>query len=125
MAEGMKHKVSELSGALLDAAVGKALGWERQMCEGAEWWWAVPRGRRHDPTNAEMRVAHFQPSTEWRDGGPIIDRKRILFGETCGGEIGAKLSAFSDEFDGIGATHLMAAMRACVASELGEEVELP
>ena len=49
-----KHKVSELEGALLDAAVAKAEG-------RLEAWWN---------TNEAYSV-------EWSDGGPIIERERI------------------------------------------------
>ena len=112
------------------------------MCEGAEWWFAMPPEYRHSSGNAEMRVVHFQPSTEWRDGGPIIDRELIttVASKGVGGEgplvwfayvgpfhhyIDERLPGYPGDGDTQGPTLLIAAMRAYVASKLGEEVELP
>lgn len=105
----MKHKVSELNGALLDAAVAKA--------EGFEWRWSSDRTEVVDVA----RRYTFAPSVRWSEGGPIIERERIM------------LSCFPDGWRGYikgvcdipGPTPLIAAMRAYVAHRFGEEVELP
>ena len=65
----------------------------------------------------------FKPSTDWAQGGTIIQREgiRLCLGST--GEWDAELC----EFDVLeqGPTVLIAAMRCFVVSRLGEEVEVP
>jgi hypothetical protein len=116
----MKRKVSELGGAGLDALVAQIEGTyvlhEGQWCDRI----IEDHGIRYQP---------FRPSTDWADGGPIIERERINVGyddqgSTERGMWGAYL------YDGDGSMHfadspLIAAMRAYVASKFGEEVELP
>lgn len=75
---------------------------------------------------------HFSPSTDWAQGGVIIERERIQI--TPRGETTDMWEAIifdnifmddgSDCFQ-IGTTPLIAAMRCYVASKLGEEVEIP
>lgn len=66
----------------------------------------------------------FLPSTDWSQGGPIIERERIT------------LDPFDDSpnwcatipgymYRVYGPTPLIAAMRCYVASKLGDEVEIP
>ncbi|WOB06481.1 phage protein NinX family protein [Piscinibacter gummiphilus] len=123
-------KVADLTGAMLDAAVAKALG--------HEWKWA----RMCEPDIVEItdwnRPAtlvngwRFQPSTDWAHAGPIIERERIGLREPRHPhpfDWGATSEALSIKTAGIGSpqygrTPLIAAMRAFVASKLGEEVEL-
>jgi len=72
--------------------------------------------------NYAARDNYWSPSTDWAQGGPIIEREKIeLF------HYGA-----SDTWEGqiiehvqYGPTPLIAAMRCYVASKLGDEVELP
>ena len=93
-------KTSELTGAALDWAVAK--------CE----YFPVRNG--FDDNCPEY-------STDWAQGGPIIEREQIavyLNGEDgWTGEDGWKRAT--------GPTPLVAAMRAYVASKLGDEIELP
>lgn len=104
----MKHKVAELEGGLLDAAVALALT---------------------DADGTPGLLAQY--SRFWEDGGPIIDRERI--GTSFEAATGLWHAEFehSARADGqqrtfaSGPTLLIAALRAFVASKLGEEVELP
>jgi hypothetical protein len=109
-------KTSELTGAALDWAVAK--------CEGAtdEWhtdkpffWNGVPcvREAGHD--------VHYTPSTDWAQGGPIIEREKITLEWT--GEDWMAYIKHDDEFFGV--TPLISAMRCYVASKLGDEIEIP
>ena len=117
-------KTSELTGAALDWAVAK--------CEGLG---LGPRGFvvYHD-NNGEP--ATWQPSTNWAQGGPIIEREEInllkrddnpwhgyayRFGKhkKMRGQRGCEI------FRATGQTPLIAAMRCYVASKLGDEVEIP
>lgn len=119
----MKIKTSELTGAALDWAVAK--------CEGfAEY---DPLTEKMLPPRREygwVSLSEYRFSTDWAQGGPIIERERI--------DLQAKINAGSDYDEwlatiGIGAkqrrrygpTPLIAAMRCYVASKLGHEVEAP
>ena len=70
------------------------------------------------------------PSTDWAQGGPIIEREGIspAFNPSMIYERDARWKAFDCSTDGghqFGPTPLVAAMRCYVASRLGEEVEVP
>jgi hypothetical protein len=127
----VKHKVAELEGALLDAAVALAIGDPRISLWGAAPWIDDGSTAGHGMTGRG-----FKPSSDWIDGGPIIERERIVmepleprgvapcdwsaFVMTVYGHEGPEGVARS-----LGATPLIAAMRAYVASKFGDEVELP
>lgn len=113
-------KTSELTGAALDWAVAK--------CEGVFVEYVNDGITRCLLTRAG---AMFNPSTNWAQGGPIIEREQI---ETiCNGmqpdglEWVARTQAekWTREPLESGPTPLIAAMRCYVASKLGEEVEVP
>ncbi len=105
----MKLKTSDLKGAALDWAVAE--------CEGNGWSKMVLR----------RPVSYmFRPSTDWSQGGPIIERERIDL-ETCGGgwRSVSEITFQSDTPGYYGPTPLIAAMRCYVASTLGEAVDVP
>ena len=78
-------------------------------------------------------------STNWAQGGPIIDREKIAMSSAPDGlwaaympkgtrwlEHGGKTAeVFNWHFKQMGYTPLIAAMRCYVASKLGDEVEIP
>lgn len=99
----MKHKVSELEGALLDAAV------------------SVAEGKIRDRDFSIERGQYLRYSTDWLHGGPIIERERIELWNGAGVWY-AWLPGLNAR--PTGPTTLIAAMRAYVASKLGDEVEL-
>jgi len=140
----MKHKVAELSGALLDAAVAKAEGLQTVPAAVSFCYILMPFGT----------TKKYSPSRNWSDGGPIIERERIvcwpvtryeeppnpkdwdierkgwaaLHPESKGLGYYMPEGGILDvgDRDGIfGPTPLIAAMRAYVASKLGDWVELP
>ena len=104
----MKIKTSELSGAALDWAVAK--------CEGLDQYFDSEEKCAFDDEGCA-----YEPSTNWAQGGPIIEREGIALGQTGDG--------WEATCDGCiyisGPTPLIAAMRCYVASKLGEEVEVP
>jgi hypothetical protein len=123
----MKHAVATLEGALLDAAVAKATGdvWKHSHLY-----------------RADMQNAPY--STVWECGGPIIERERIDV-ETSpainaiepppdrawsarGFRRSVPMGIYRTPTSGgvwmVGATPLIAAMRAYCASKFGDEVEL-
>ena len=101
-------KTNELHGAALDYAVAK--------CVGVEFTY-------------EDHPAHelicFKYSTDWSQGGPIIEREGIcLWSEGYDWE--AKIQTGSGEWlTEWDASPLVAAMRCYVASKLGDEVDIP
>lgn len=62
-------------------------------------------------------------STDWSQGGPIIEREKIALSYDTG-RFGW-VASFYDGDDVFGGTPLIAAMRCFVASKLGDEVEVP
>jgi hypothetical protein len=108
-------KTAELTGAALDWAVAK--------CEKPEWL----------GNQAEVYVlkAGFHPSTNWAQGGPIIEREGICVIEESDRTWTATMHYQNEDTDDVmwmeetGTTPLIAAMRCYVASKLGDEVELP
>jgi len=97
-------KTSELIGSALDYAVAQCAGIETTNYSGAlvirtdgDWW---------------------QPSTDWEQGGPIIEREKITIEWT-----GEDWMAYIwHDHEWFGPTPLIAAMRCFVASKLGDEV---
>ena len=102
----MKLKANELTGAALDWAVAK--------CEGM-----VP----NTPFIASNKEYTFKPSTDWAQGGPIIERERITVEYSADPDTWCACIMADQEV--YGPTALIAAMRCYVASEMGEEVEVP
>jgi len=102
-------KTSELTEAALDWAVAKCQEAAAGLPAGY-WTGAVARG-------------NFNPSTDWSQGGPIIEREGIAIGK--GDEQWAAFANADTEEGTLGPTPLIAAMRCYVASKLGEEVDVP
>lgn len=101
----MKHKTAELEGERLNQAVANA--------------------------NAEAAgvVSYADYSGMWEYGGPIIEQEEIHLippDRGCAFPVWrGHLSTEDDAWGADGPTPLIAAMRAFVASKLGEEVDLP
>jgi hypothetical protein len=110
-------KVSELQGAALDWAVAKAEElevWREPdgiyLCEGGEVGFM------------------FRPSTDWAQGGPIIEREVISLIHPkydCWTAHCYDKTVDDESYTLDGPTPLIAAMRCFVASKLGDEIEVP
>jgi hypothetical protein len=61
-------------------------------------------------------------STDWNEGGPIIERERINIRDDGGDQWAADDNIRATAY---GPTPLVAAMRCYVASQLGDEVNVP
>lgn len=109
-------KTSDLTGAALNWAVAK--------CEGATEVWQIANGEWIiEFKGVKDWFDQYEYSTDWRVGGPIIEREMIdlqpvmrlhtkdVYWRACGGFLSP--------------TPLIAAMRCYVASQLGDEIELP
>lgn len=112
-------KTSELTGPALDWAVA--------LCEA---WVNDCRSERF------LQIFKHQNSTgqgycysrDWSQGGPIIEREgmRLEFhGDTWGAMMWWDDEATAGEIQATGPTPLIAAMRCYVASQLGDEVDVP
>jgi len=112
----MRVKTNELSGAALDWAVAKCEGRQEPEVVNnfAVAWYTWPN-------------THY--STNWAQGGPIIEREGITVSKEDGGwSAYFREKLFEDdgsEFWRNGPTPLIAAMRCFVGSRLGNEVEIP
>ena len=98
----MKIKTSDLEDLALDWAVTKCEGYDHEVTssEWGMWGWA----------------------TDWAQGGPLIERECITVGPN---PFGPAFAANLSDLDTYGPTPLIAAMRCYVASQLGDEVEIP
>ena len=97
----MKIKVSE--------ATPRQLDWMVARCEGGV-------------GENQLLGAWYAPSTDWAQGGPIIERENIcLWSEGYDWEAKIHIGSLA-EWD---AYPLIAAMRCYVASKMGDEVEIP
>ena len=123
----MKIKTSELAGAALDWAVAK--------CNGKTLHYFVDDPLKKDPWllvngDVDQPLHSYTPSTDWAQGGPIIERAGVAIdciqsdGEIAGWI--AQLPMFREaKYEEPSPTPLVAAMRCYVASKLGDEVEIP
>jgi hypothetical protein len=131
--EIVKQKTAELEDKLLDAAVTLALGVKANLRDGRADCYLIP----FDTGPSESRDGDiFEPSTRWDHGGPIIERERLSltwrpandliavpYWAAKGPDVHPEL--YGSLFWSVGPTPLIAAMRAYVASKLGNEVDLP
>lgn len=122
----MKHKVAELEGALLDAAVAMALS----RTPGYSW------GRNESGVvvlvdQAGHVMDPFEPSSDWSIGGPLLHEHGIGVERYKPDSMDAGDPLVSDgrwmwvTDKSCGPTPLIAAMRAYCASVFGDEVEIP
>ena len=107
-------KTKDLIGAALDWAVAKSEGWHIAD----DYWISDPR-----EAGTGQPLSDFNPSTDWSQGGPIIEREKIQIKENGFGHWFAK--KFINDGWVRGKTPLLAAMRSYVLSKLGDTVEIP
>ena len=116
-------KVAEATELQLDWLVAKCEGMKlhrNALLDGQikEGWWVS--GYYMDPNNwIPLSLLNF--STDWAQGGPIIEREKI--GLLPSGN--AYYERDGGTYYSYGDTPLIAAMRCYVASKLGETVEIP
>lgn len=120
----MKVKTAELTGIALDYAVALASGATAFQSDDIRWFFTL-----HGDTyvlSSGWGSMSYHPSTNWAQGGPLIQMYEIDLKVVEGGMWQAS-NFFNDlvihRF--VGYSPLEAAMRCFVASKLGEEVELP
>jgi len=124
----MKIKTSELTGNALDWAVAKCEGHGVFIKHAPVQVMYTPQGKRS--------WYIYTPSTNWAQGGPIIEREGITLSRNEQKSFVGQQPwdsyriehLFMDEYEHEhqhGTTPLIAAMRCYVASKLGDEVDVP
>ena len=118
----MKLKTSELTGPALDWAVAK--------CNGKTLHYFVDDPLKKDPWllvnwDVDQPLHSYTPSTDWAQGGPIIERENIEMAYRVGVHWIATRVEGSAICEMTGPTQLVATMRCYVKSQLGDEVEVP
>jgi hypothetical protein len=104
-------KTSKLTGLALDWAVAKCMGLTD-----------------YESPALFIYRPDWTPSTDWTQGGPIIEREKLCIDV---GHDGVWLAFSRQNYEDdarymhSGTTPLLAAMRCYVASKLGDEVEIP
>lgn len=138
---GTNMKTSKLTGAALDWAVAKCEGIDVELISAR-----MITERRHVNLTPEEVASLPAPkpylvvpgagnaaySTDWAQGGPIIEREGIStskLDETLPDAMVPHPACWSGHIDGVfvryGPTPLIAAMRCYVASKLGDDVDVP
>lgn len=112
-------KTSELTGAALDWAVAWC---ERKLITLLCGVMVRDNDGMLSPTKSNPLV-QWSPTTDWAQGGPIIEREGITV--TKANSKGWTAQDYTMHFWGTGPTPLVAAMRCYVAGKLGDEVEVP
>lgn len=118
-------KTAELSDTALDWAVATCIGFKTYNNKQIE----LQYGR----LNVCVYPSHckqFTPSTDWSQGGPIIEREeslqlKIWLESTPETKCEVHIHNYKGDWVAFGATPLIAAMRCYVASKLGDEVNVP
>lgn len=142
--------VASLSGVALDWAVAKCGGRTlKRYPMGAEpghgWWvWEeTPSGMGgillsksvylavgpYTVPKTRNSPARYTPSTDWAQGGPIVEREGICIKRQLPCSVGYEWNSWQHtkfgNGDASGPTPLTAAMRCLVVGKLGEEIEIP
>lgn len=119
-------KTSELTGSALDWAVAKCEGRKPSYYNGRM------RATAHPdfPDSPPMFGPELNYSTNWQQGGPIIEREKVCVAWLSKQDLGMEPEHYCvAHIDGIycryGQTPLIAAMRCYVASKFGDEIEVP
>ena len=128
---------------------GLALDWAVAQCEGYTGLHKIAGRRPHEPQlgiwpprkeYGVMDLWELSYSTDWAQGGPIIEREKIGFwwathckdddGIEYGNHWYAEMGCTADNADktydiATGPTPLITAMRCYVASKLGDDINIP
>lgn len=122
----MLIKTSELIGPALDYAVAKCEGiqtlYETRLSDDVKKLYVA------DASGTYRTSEYFEPSTNWAQSGPFIEREEIDL--NCYESPKTGIGWWSAEITGTNArakaiSPLIAAMRCYIASKLGDTVEIP
>lgn len=112
----IEMKTSELIGPALDWAVAKAEGYIDD-----------PESWLHGASLEQVKAGTFKPSTNWSQGGPLIEPNRISLMLRHDGWWIACVYNINDEAEymQLAEDPLIAAMRCLAAAMLGDTVQVP
>jgi hypothetical protein len=117
-------KTSEATELQLDLLVAKCEGrndvYYAESIKQMVWEGTYPM----DDTELGYVLYQYLPSTDWAQGGPIIECEGICLHKYKDGS-GWSATYSAQDPEQYGPTPLIAAMRCYVASKLGDEVEIP
>lgn len=102
--------------------IGPPLDWAVAKCEGRD----IRPGRWRGKFSSNGGI--WQPSTDWQQGGLIIDHQDITVGPwdtSPARAIKGHDHDYAPTYTMVGPTKLIAAMRCYVAFVLGDEVQIP
>ncbi len=135
----MKIKVSELEGITLDWAVAKCEGGKDVWFDSVATFWIEINGK--DRALRTGWAQSFTPSSDWAQGGPIIEREDINVNRLTRSEVtesGSEIyrkdgwTAFTTvsaywitPIRQYGPTPLIAAMRCFCYAKLGDDIDVP
>jgi hypothetical protein len=120
-------KTAELTGAALDLAVAKAEGATDFWYDTVATYWVKLDGK--DRALRYGWAQSYLPSTDWAQGGPLIEREGIdlIYERNSDGHIVQIWARIGEDAppEYFGQTGLEAAMRCYVASKMGDTVDIP
>lgn len=119
-------KVDEATGVTLDWLVAECAGLQVEV-KNSDGKSIVRLTNHHDMFSSGARKWVFEPSTDWSQGGPIVERENISLASqsTRWAEFWQADIGHSSKFTQWDHKPLIAAMRCYVMSKLGETVEVP
>src|SRR5690606_21965244 len=115
--------VRELSGVALDWAAAKADGLEPYVCDFD--YWAVDCADCLEMEIGGEFEDSYSPTVSWDLGGPLIHKHGLWLSDDNDDPEQPHISSIRGAHMQVGPTPLVAAMRALVASKLGDEIEVP
>jgi hypothetical protein len=117
----MKIEISEATILQLNWLVAKCEGATNLRYDTVNTWWVDLNGEPKALSSGWSQRQNWHPSTNWAQGGPIIERENI--GMLPSGN--AYYERDGGTYFSYGPTPLIAAMRCYVASKLGTEIDVP
>ena len=131
----MKIKTSELSGVALDWAVAQAVEEEihYEYVDDERRKMLISKWEDYSRNGDFIQQEEWSPSTDWRQGGSLIERFDVYFDRYpldqpgfVVARIGMDYQAGSNYFNNPSSPNrLIAACRAIVSAKLGDEVDVP
>lgn len=116
----MKVQTTALTGKALNWAVSKALGFDPFLSEEFDEFY-------FKSACDYVNLIEFNPSTNWEQGGPILDEASIDLTHYLPSRVNENMMCRASLGDrkAYGSTSLIAAMRCLVATNLGDEIDVP
>jgi len=135
MTKMIEVKTTELEGKALDWAVAMSEGATNLHFDTVACWWFTLNGADRVLSSGWSEKQNYCPSTDWSQGGPLIERHGIEVFCNLSAEQASRFKDASPDWracmnrgrseHSYGPTPLISAMRCLVAAKLGEVVMVP